>query len=163
MAKRTWTDDDTATLRKHHDAGLSLTETAKRMGRSKSTVNQYARDNAMTWDRTRTAKATEAVIHDGRARRAALEQRLLDEAERSLDRMWTGLEVGAFAGQDGEYKHAYIDEPTPSDRKAIMHTATAAAAAAAKLAEQNAGTEVDVAKAALTKLKDALTAIDDDD
>lgn len=158
-----WTDTEDDQLRNLHADGLSLTETAKRMHRSKSTVNRAARRLGLHWDRTKTAAATAAVIADGRTRRAALEQRFLDEAEKSLDRMWTGHEIGAFGGMDGQYKHAYVDEPSPADRKAIMQTAASASMAAAKLAEQNAGTEVDAAKGALTRLKVALeTAINDD-
>lgn len=156
MTPAAWTDTDNAQLLKLHAAGHSLHSIAKQMGRAKSTINRHAALAGLGWDRSQTAKATEAVITDARARRAVLEQRFLDEAEASLDRMWSGMEVGAFAGQDGEYKHAWIDEPSPSDRKAIMQTASTAAQAAARLAEQNAGREVDTAKSALTSLKRAM-------
>lgn len=155
-AARTWTDRDDDTLIAAHADGDSITAIAKRMQRSASTVSKHGKRLGLSWDRARTAAATAAVIADGRARRAALEQRMLDEAERSLDRMWSGLEVGAFAGADGEFKHAWIEEPSPADRKAIMQTAATAATAAAKLAEQNAGTEIDTAKAALTLMQQAL-------
>lgn len=155
MATR-WTDADTDTLRDLHAQDLTAGQIAKRTGWSPSQIARRAKRLGLTWDRSRTMAATEANLRDGRARRAALEQRLLDEAEKSLDRLWSPMEVGAFGGVDGGYHRATVDEPSPADRKAIMQTVSTATAAAAKLAEQNAGTEVDAAKGAMTRMLDAL-------
>lgn len=159
MAKaHPWTDQDDDTLIQAHAQGNSLHATSKAMGRSTSTVSKHARRLGLAWNRAHTAAATAAVIADGRTRRAALEQRLIDEANKALDTMWEPHEIGAFGGMDGNYHRATVDTPSPSDRRAIMQAATTAAATAAKLAEQNAGTEIDTAKSALTLMQKALEA-----
>lgn len=155
-----WTGDHDTAARKLHAEGLTLRQTARRLGFSAPVVSKQTKKLGIAWDRSQTKNATEARIADARARRAALEQKFLDEAERSLQAMWDAMEVGAFAGQDGEYKHAWIDQPSPADRKAIMQTASTAAAAAARLADQNAGNETDAAKSALTAMRTALEHIE---
>jgi hypothetical protein len=134
-ARRPWTDDDSEELRTRHAAGETLYGISKAMRRSQQTVHKYAKRLHLDWDRAATAKATEAVVVDNRARRAELEQRLLAEAAAELATIREGMEVGQFAGADGEWKHAWVDKPSPSDRKAIAQTTSTLLTAANRLAE----------------------------
>lgn len=155
---REWTDEESDTLTVLHSEGLALHSIAERMDRSKSMISRHAKRLGLDFDRTATAKATEAVVIDNRARRAALETRLLAEADAELSMIREGMEVGQFAGADGEWKHAWVDTPSPTDRKAIAQTTSTLITAANKLGELNAGRDVDHAKASLSKLRASLEA-----
>lgn len=61
------------------------------MGRAKSTIGKYAAHAGLTWDRTRVAKATEAVVIDAKARRAKAVETELDLLERSQAQIRAGL------------------------------------------------------------------------
>ena len=152
---RAWTDEESSELRRRHGEGQSLRVIASGMGRSKATVGKYASDLGLKFDRAATEAATRVAMIDAKARRHALEQRLLDEVDASLDRMWASMEVGAFNPM-GEYSRATLSEPTPQDRKAIAVAVSSLLTSANKLGELNAGRDVDYAKASLTKLQLAM-------
>lgn len=155
-ARGKWSDDEDETLLALHREGFALRRIAETMGRSAETVGRHARRLGLSFDRTRTSRAAEARHVDNRARRAALESRLLDEAEKSLDRLWKPMQVYAFAGAEGDFHSTEIDEPSPVDRKAIMQTAQVALTASSKLHEMNAGRDAETLGSQLGKLIDSL-------
>lgn len=158
-----WTEKDSATLRKLHMEGLSLSEIARRMGRAKSTVQQNAVRMELDFDRTLTAKATAAAQYDNAALRAELENKFLRAAIAELDSLSEEERVFAFGGPDGNYRERILDRPTPDQRAAMTKSAAVASQAAGKLAEQNAAQTADAAKSTLARLREALSRTFDDD
>ena len=151
-----WSDEDSRRLTELHAEGKSLHFIAGEIGRSKQTVSRYAKSLGLEWDRATTAKAAEAVHVDNKARRVALEERLLVEAQKIMDQLWTPAIVYSFGGQFNEYAEHELDKPTFSDQKAIMQTASTAITASNKLHEMNAGSNADHSKAMLVKMQAAL-------
>ncbi|MCC4304220.1 MULTISPECIES: hypothetical protein [Rhodococcus] len=110
----------------------------------------------MEWDRATTAKAAEAVHVDNKARRVALEERLLVEAQKIMDQLWEPTVVFAFGGKDNTYEEHTLTQPTFGDQKAIVQTATTAIRESTRLHEMNAGQNTDHAKSMLVQMQEAL-------
>ena len=151
-----WTDDESRRLRELHADGRSLHSIAKELGRSKQTISKWAQSLGLSWDRSETAKAAEAKHVDNKARRVALEERLLEEASKVVDQMWKPTLVFNFGGKDNTYEEREIDRPTFGNQKDIMQTAAIALREANKLHEMNAGADSDGAKSALTQMHESL-------
>lgn len=151
-----WTDEESTRLTELQAAGKSLHFIANELGRSKRTISVWAEKLGLSFDRAETAKAAEAVHVDNKARRALLESRLLTEAEKVIEQLWTPAIVYSFGGQFNEYAEHELDKPTFSDQKAIMQTASTALTAANKLHEMNAGQNTDHAKSMLVQMQEAL-------
>ncbi|MBJ7481548.1 helix-turn-helix domain-containing protein [Rhodococcus sp. (in: high G+C Gram-positive bacteria)] len=151
-----WTDEESTRLTELHAAGKSLHFIAGELGRSKETVSRWASTLGVSFSREKTAKAAEAVHVDNKARRALLESRLLTEAEKVIEQLWTPAIVYSFGGQFNEYAEHELDKPTFSDQKAIMQTASTAITASNKLHEMNAGQNTDHAKSMLVQMQEAL-------
>lgn len=132
-----WTDADSDRLKQLHSEGKSLHAIAKEMNWSKETVSRHAKRLGIVWDRARTAKATEAVIVDNKTRRARIEERLLGQVERELDRMEEPGRVFSFGGADNVYREEWLERPPAQDRNAMMRTISAALTSANRLAELN--------------------------
>ena len=151
-----WTDEESRRLADLHAQGKSLTFIAKDMGRSTETVSRHSARLGLSWDRSATAKAAEAVHVDNKARRVQLEERLLTEADKVLDQMWAPTLVFSFGGQFNEFASHELDKPPVGDQKAIMQTASTAITAANKLHELNAGHNAEAAVSALAQMQTAL-------
>lgn len=151
-----WTDEESTRLTELHAAGKSLTFIAGELGRSKETVSRWAEKLGLSWDRTATAKAAEAVHIDNKAKRAAAESDLLDTFPRLLDQMFKPALVHSFGGANNEYNEHMLSQPTFGDQKAIMQTIATALTAANKLHEMNAGQQAEKAVSALVQMQGAL-------
>lgn len=132
-----WSDEESQRLAELHAAGKSLHFIAGEMSRSKRTISVHADKLGLSFDRTSTAKAAEAVHVDNKARRVALEERLLREADKVLDQLWKPAIVFSFGGQENLYSEHELDQPQFGDQKAIMQTAATALNSANKLNEMN--------------------------
>ncbi|MCZ4613318.1 hypothetical protein [Rhodococcus qingshengii] len=113
----------------------------------------------MEWDRATTAKAAEAKHIDNKARRAALEERLLIEADKVIDQMWAKTLVFSFGGKDNTYEEHTLKQPTYSDQKTIVQTAATALNAANKLHEMNAGHDATSTVSVLAEVHAAVIAL----
>lgn len=151
-----WTDEESTRLTELHAAGKSLSFIAELMDRSKDTISRHSERLGLSFSRAETAKAAEAKHIDNKARRALLESRLLTEAEKVIEQLWTPAIVYSFGGQFNEYAEHELDKPTFSDQKAIMQTASTAITASNKLHEMNAGQNTDHAKSMLVQMQKAL-------
>ena len=134
-APRPWEPVETDALRDLHSQGLSLNAIAKRMSRSKDVISRRAADLGLNWDRTRTAVATQAVILDAKARRAALQLNLLGDAERLRLELWQPVEYIDHGGK--EFIEVRWTMPTPNyqDRLRIIQTVGVALDKSLRLAD----------------------------
>ena len=151
-----WTDEESTRLTELHAAGKSLHFIAGELGRSKETISRWASTLGLSFSREKTAKAADAVHVDNKARRVALEERLLVEAQKIMDQLWKPTLVFSFGGKDNDYNEHIIDRPTFGDQKAIVQTATTAIRESTRLHEMNAGSNADHSKAMLVKMQAAL-------
>jgi hypothetical protein len=140
-APQMWTDADEQTLRDLHATGMTLTAIAKQMGRSKNTISKYAERLGLSWDRTRTAAATEARKIDAAARRVALEERYLVEADRLLDQLREQAVVYSFGGAENTYNEHTLAKPTYADQRNIMQASSIATTAANRLRDLSVDTD----------------------
>lgn len=138
--RRPWTQQDDDTLTALNADGISLTECARRMERSKGPVSRASQRLGLTWDRTRTAVATQAAVTDAKARRAALQLSLLGDAERLRQQLWQPTIAFNFGGKDNTYNEHQLEQPTFTDQLKIMQATGIAVDRSLKLADHDDGT-----------------------
>ena len=118
----------TAILEDIKAGGKSCRGIARAHGVSDAAVRKLAKDHGIVdaFSRAQTENATRAVVADNKARRAALSRRLLDEAERSLDRLNRPYLVYAFGGRDNDYNEHLMDIPPAGEVRNLMTSAAVA-------------------------------------
>lgn len=126
MATGPWTPAEDTILRALHEAGRSLHAIAKEMGRSKDTISKKAAALGLTWDRTRTAAAAQAVVVDNKARRVALTATLYTRAEEFLQQITEPHLVFNFGGKENDYNSRLLDRPPTGDIRNLMQSASIA-------------------------------------
>jgi len=139
-----WTADEDAKLTELHAAGKSLHAIATDMGRSKSTVNDHAAQLGISFDRSRTAKAAQAVVADNKLRRARLIGTLYDRAEELLEQIVQPHLVFNFGGKDNSYEERQVDRPPTADIRNLMQSASIAMQRAVDLENVDAVTATDL-------------------
>lgn len=102
---------------------------AARHGVSDWSVRKIAKEiglNTEISSRERTRNATRALVADGAARRQALAERLLDEAQKALDSMHRPCVAYNFGGKDNTFNEHEIREPSFADKRNLMIIAATA-------------------------------------
>lgn len=161
--KRTWSTTEDAQLTALHAAGTSLHAAAREMGWSKGSVSQHAAKLGLSWDRSRTAKAAEAVVVDNKARRARIVARMYGRMEHLQDRLEAATFRTVLKGDGGADRVRQLDfVPTPDERN-IADTLSRYTAAATKLEAVDAGDGSDAVRSLLGGLARRLGLTDDDD
>ncbi|MFJ7337868.1 helix-turn-helix domain-containing protein [Streptomyces sp. NPDC101116] len=136
MAARPITDKDRKAVKRLHAQGKSRNDIARAIKRSPSTVSKIAAafTPPLTFDRApQVEAATRARTADLAARRAAFAERLQDIAEREADKMSAPTLYWEWGGKDHTYAQKLADEPTATDRRAIMSTIATAVDRSLKL------------------------------
>lgn len=130
------TDEDRQQVRELHGQGVGRNQIAKRINRSPVTVTKLAAEMGLDFDRSQHPQlvaATAARVADGRARRAALAERLLDDAERLRQQLFAACTVYNFGGKDNTFEQALIDQPSFRDKRDLMNAIGLAIDRAVKL------------------------------
>lgn len=153
---RPWTDTDDATLTALHAAGKTLTAAATAMGRNKRNIHDHAKRLGLTWDRTKTAAATQARVLDAKARRAALQLALLEDAERLRQQLFAPCTAYNFGGRDNTYNEHPLEQPAFADQLRIMQAAGAAIDRSVRLAEVDSSEASEGTRSMLAALGTAL-------
>ena len=117
---RQWSDADTDELRRRHADGQSLRTIATEMRWAKQTISKRAIEHGLSFDRSRTAAATQARVIDAKAKRAELALALLEDADRLRAQLWAPSLVFNFGGRDNTYEEHTLDKPTYADQLKIM-------------------------------------------
>lgn len=109
-------------------AGKSCRQTARDHEVSPATVSKLAKDEdvADAFGRSQTKSATEAVVADNRAWRAATSRRFLAKCNALMDRMDGPHLVYAFGGRDNEYNEHELAEPPVDALRGLMTAAAIA-------------------------------------
>lgn len=156
--QRPVTDDERAEIRRLHAAGVGRNEIARRIGRGSRTVSEYCQKHGLTFDRTKTAAATEAKMIDAKARRAAIAARLYGLAEADLAYL-EGAEKYELIEVSSGQAVQYTPKRLPAqDRRALVQSVNTALASAARLEALDTNNGVDDAKSMLGQLASGLTA-----
>lgn len=135
-----WTDADSKRLLALHGQGVSLHSSSSQMGKPKSTVSYHAKRLKLVWNREATARATEAVVVDNKARRAKLNTELLEDAARLRKQMWEPAFVWNIGGANNTYTEQWLEKPVFNDQKTIMQAVSTAVNASAKLEDADSDT-----------------------
>lgn len=159
-----WTADDDRTLTALHAAGKSVNAIAREMGRGKATVSDHGAKLGLTWDRTRTAKAAQAVAVDNKARRVAIVARLYTEAESDL----ADLEAGRtghgwrtiLKDTGGAEREAVLTFVPPVDRRTMADALHRNLTSAAKLEQIDAGDKPNAVRDLLTGIAERMGIVD---
>lgn len=138
MATR-MTDDELDRIRDLHAQGKSCRQIAADLGRAFSAVSRHCRDMGLTFDTARTLEATEVRTTANKAKRAALESRLLDEAAELLDQLHVPHLVYNWS-KDNDFAQHELDEPDIAGKRALIAAAGVAIDKAIKLADTDKAT-----------------------
>lgn len=103
------TDDQKAQVLALHAEGHARNEIARRIGISAGSVTNICRAADRTFDRSETAKATEARQIDLAAGRTRLAEKMLAVAEGMLDTVDGPYLVYSFGGKDNDYNEHLLD------------------------------------------------------
>lgn len=106
-----------------HGRGMTRNAIAAELDVSGATVTKVCVAAGLSFNRTATKAATEAVSADAARRRAALSARLLDVAARALDDMDQPHLVFSFGGKDNTYNERELSTPPTGDRRNLMQIA----------------------------------------
>lgn len=141
-----------------HGQGLSRNAIAREVGRSPGTITTVVHDAGLGFERApEVAHATVAKQLDNRAKRAMLEELLLDDALALREQLWRPALVYNFGGKDNTYEQHMLDRPDFAGQAAIMRTVGVAIDKAVRLADvDKATTGAGEAKGILGNLADAL-------
>lgn len=134
--------------------GMSTAQIGRIVGCSRQSVSRHAPVGAL--DRSRTAAAVKAFKVDAAARRAALAERLLLEADALLDDMRSEHLAFGWYGKDGDYRDTTLTEPPPGDKRALMAAATTAIAQHLRLVDHDSDGGLDEAKSVLDGFMEAV-------
>ena len=155
MPRNLVTDTDRDRVRELHAEGKSRNDIARVTGRSASTVTVIARELGLSFDRSKTAAATQARQIDNRARRTEITSRLYGRAEQVLARLEsTGYKFTATTVHGIETKT--LDHVPAQDEKSLASALSTHLAAAARLEAIDAEKGSEGAKSMLTGLAVAL-------
>jgi hypothetical protein len=138
-----------------HADGLSCAAIARELGRSQSTISRYAGIMGLQFDRHVVIEATQARIVDARARRAVLVHRLLDEAEKLLDRLQKPYTVWKISN-DGDLHKGKLELPDARDQRDLMVGAATAIEKSLRLEQFDADPGINGAKSMLGALAKGL-------
>jgi hypothetical protein len=146
-----------AVLRDIKAGGKSLNQIAKDNAVAKSTVSVIAKDAGLNdaFDRTRTEAATRAHAIDCRARREALKDQLIQDAERLRARAWEPYEVVVDNRQLGPQTMT-LDLPPAQDVRAFYAAVGLAIDKHCRLEQYDTTDSAAGAKSLLGSLSEAL-------
>ncbi|MGW3847173.1 helix-turn-helix domain-containing protein [Streptomyces fagopyri] len=136
------TDTERQRVRELHAAGKGRNEIATELGRSGRTISEIAKNLGLSFSRAAEVRqATEIRQADLAARRAALAQRLQDVAERELEKVNAPHKYFDWGGKEHDYDERWQDEPTPSDKRALLGVVATAIDRSLKLSPAEQDTE----------------------
>ncbi|MBD5787120.1 helix-turn-helix domain-containing protein [Cellulosimicrobium terreum] len=133
-----YTPDEDALIRERLAAGVPQRQVAKELGRTAGSVASRAHKLGIRSDRTETIAATQAVIVDAKARRSALEVKLLEDAEHLRQQVRLPHEYIDHGGKDYIEVRWTQDEPSPTDKLKLMQAVGVAIDRSLKLALHDA-------------------------
>lgn len=126
MPRPTPPDKRAAIIRDVRSGEKSAGRIAREHGVAQSTVTRIAGQEGLTFDRSKTKRATEAAVEDNKALRARTSRRFLDKANELLDQMDEPHLVFNFGGRDNTYNERELERPPTADlRNLIVSAATA--------------------------------------
>lgn len=158
-----FTEQERMKIRVMHGRQMSATAIAKELGRSVSGVTKHAAAMDLHFDHAQTANATVTAAIDMRGRRARIAERLLREAEGTLDDLHRPYMDHAFS-QGGDPSDRFVQHlamPTPADKNQLVRAAQAALTEHRRLAEFDAETQAGEARNMLGDLGRTLRAVAD--
>lgn len=135
-------------------AGLARNEIARQLQVSATTVTKYA--PAGSFDRAATQKAVRAHSVDMAARRAALAEQLLRDAERLRAQIWQPALVYNFGGKDNTYEEHTLQEQPVDGKRALMQTVATAMTTHLRLVDHDSDGGLDEARSVLDGFMDAV-------
>lgn len=124
--------------------GMPRNEIARTLGLSGSTVSKWAKrgdDGPEVFDRSQTKVATAAKVADAKSRRAELQLKLLEDAERLRGQLWQPAHAFSFGGKENTYEEHTIDEPTFADKHKIVMAVSTVITASIKIDEHDRANE----------------------
>lgn len=150
------TQDQQTTILALHAAGHTRNQIAREANVSPSSVTKICRAAGLGFDRTATAKATQAKVVDAKARRADLAMLLLEDAHRLRAQLWQPARLVNFGGKDNTLAETTLDEPLFGDKRNIMNAVAIAVQRHESLVKMDADNGVQAAESMLQKLIDGV-------
>jgi AcrR family transcriptional regulator len=151
-----WTAELDTLLRNRAADGVSMRKIAAEVGTSDATVRRRLRTLGVVVDRSRTEAATAAAVVDVKARRAAVAQRMLGQAESILARLEAPTFTTIMRGSFGVEEEQTVSEPPARDHRDLLSAAQIAVNTALKVDEHDRDTGTAEAVGALDGIERAI-------
>jgi hypothetical protein len=156
--RRVITDADRQAVADLAASGQGRNAIATATGLAPATVSKIAQSLGLGFARARTAAAAAAKQVDNRARRAALESALLDDAERLRGQLFAPCTVYGFGGMEYSFASAVLDRPDARSQRDIMSAVGVAVSSSLRIAAVDSAPDADAARSMLGALMTGLQA-----
>ncbi|GAA1977339.1 helix-turn-helix domain-containing protein [Kitasatospora viridis] len=154
------TQDDYDEVRQLHALGLGRNDIARQLDRSGNVVSRLAAEMGLSFARAgEVAVATEVRRQDLAARRMLLAEHLTTDAERLREQLWQPTVVFAFGGKDNDYNEQPVNEPPPSEKRALLSAAGIAIDRSLKLEPGRDDSGADAARSMVGQLMAGLAEV----
>jgi len=131
---------------------VPISEQARRLKTSRTTIARRRKTLGLESDRTQTAAANEARRVDAKARRTAIAEGLLDDAEKLREQLFAPTVAFNFGGKDNTYEEHHLSEPTFADKLKIVQAVGVVVDRHIKLVEHDSDTGISEATSMLDQL-----------
>ena len=135
--RRTFTAENRAQARALFDAGIGCNQIAKALEVSAATISKWAKEEGLSFDRSRTKAATEARTVDLAAERLLLAEEMMAAARLALQEIQGPVTVHNFGGKDNTFETASLDRAPMNMRREAMTTAGIAFDKATRIVERS--------------------------
>jgi hypothetical protein len=159
MAGRPFTDEERNTIAAMHAMGATRNAIGKHLGRSGSAIGYQAQLLGITWDAKPVAEATAVIQINNKARRAELAAKLLLDAERLRQQLFSPTTLHSFGGKDHTYESRDIDQPLFKDQKDLVTAINVAAVTSMKLELHDGESDADNVSSLLGSLFDNMVKV----
>jgi hypothetical protein len=147
-----------------YDQGKSRNTIAAELGFSGYTVSKVVKERGKAFPGAEQTKAkTEAWVKEAAARRQALADKMLSNAERLADSMFSSRVYFDWGGKDHEYDEKEQPEPTDADKLKVAQAVSTSVKAHIDLVKADDKVEVDAAQSMLTGFGKMLGILPKDD
>ncbi len=151
------TEDEQQAIIALFKQGKSRNVIAAEVGRSGYTVSKIIKQHELAFPGAEQTRAkSEAWVKQAAARRQALADKMLENAERLADSVFSERTYFDWGGKDHEYDEKVMPEPTDADKLKVVQAYAASAKAHIELVKADDKVEVDAAQSMLTNFGRAL-------
>jgi nucleoid-associated protein YgaU len=139
VSAKTFTEQTRTDARRLFDEGYGCNAIARELGFSPARISKWAKDEGLLFDRRQTELAVRAHTIDLAADRLLLAQKMIVNANDSLEMLEGPFEVFNFGGKENDFNSQILDEAPMEARRSAQMIAGVAFDKATRIVEKDNG------------------------